>query len=302
VRIGIFTHYLPGTVEETAKRARSHGFDCVQLNLEFADWRFSATETTRDECHHIREVFHRHGLSIAAIAGYINPVAPNGITRLTNLDRMAGILRLAKDLGSGLVATESGTLNPDDDWAPHPRNDTPAARDMLVDNLQVLLAQAEKHGATLLLEPAVGNVIDTPEKATWLMQAIDSPALGLVADPANFIDGGNIDVATSVLSDMYAKLGSRILLAHAKDFRRVDHQPRERHHHPSDPRLYGGVEYPAAGLGNMDYVRYLRWLDGLATSPPLIVEHLDESDIPRAKAFVDHTLTSIGTIEEHPPK
>jgi hypothetical protein len=29
MQLGIFTHYLPGTIEDTARRARAFGFDCV---------------------------------------------------------------------------------------------------------------------------------------------------------------------------------------------------------------------------------------------------------------------------------
>lgn len=293
MQLGIFTHYLPGTVEDTARRARTHGFDCVQLNLEFQDWRFEPGVTTPEDCHRIRDTFHRHGLAIAAIAGYVNPVAPVPAKRRANMDRLTAILRLARDLGSPGVATESGTLHPDDDWAPHPMNDTPAARDMLADALRQLTARAEEAGATLLLEPGVGNLIDTPVKARQILRTIDSPALGLVADPANFIDGNNIDDAAAVLGGMYGTLGEGMILAHAKDFRRLDHEQRERHHHPSDPALYGGVEYPAPGLGDMDYDSYLRWLAKIPTAPPLIIEHINEADVPRAKAFIDRKLANL---------
>jgi sugar phosphate isomerase/epimerase len=118
--------------------------------------------------------------------------------------------------------------------------------------------------------------------------------LGLVADPANFIDGANIDKAAEVLGEMYATLVDRMLLAHGKDFRRLDQERRERHHHPSDPALYGGVEYPAAGLGDMDYGAYLKWLAGNPNAPPLIIEHVEEADVKRAKAFVEEKLAGLG--------
>lgn len=294
MKLGIFTHYLPGTVEETARRARAHGFDCVQLNLEFQDWRFEPGVTTPADCHRVRDAFHRHGLEIAAIAGYVNPVAPDPAKRRANIERLTAILRLARDLGSPAVATESGTLHPDDDWAPHVLNDTPAATTMLVDSLRKLTARAEEADATLLLEPSVGNLIDTPDKARRILATIGRPALGLVADPANFIDGNNIDEAPNVLAGMYDTLGEQVGLAHAKDFRRLDHERRERHHHPGDPALYGGVEYPAAGLGDMDYDNYLRWLATNPIAPPLIIEHIDEADVPRAKAFIDRKLAGLG--------
>ena len=74
MQTGIFTFYVPGTVEESAKRIRAYGFDAVQLNLEFKDWRFQ-DDSTRAACQAVRETFHGNGLAIAAIAGYLNPIA-----------------------------------------------------------------------------------------------------------------------------------------------------------------------------------------------------------------------------------
>src|SRR5215813_1500735 len=71
---GIFTFYIPGTVDETARRIRAYGFDTVQLNLAFTDWRFDEDDAPA-ACRAVRERFRAHGLSIAAIAGYLNPIA-----------------------------------------------------------------------------------------------------------------------------------------------------------------------------------------------------------------------------------
>src|SRR5215813_12859177 len=97
--LGIFTRYVPGTVEETARRIKAYGFDTVQLDLEFDDWRFEPEVSTADDCRRVRDVFHRHGLSIAAISGYVNPIAPDPVKRRANIARLAAILRRARDLG-----------------------------------------------------------------------------------------------------------------------------------------------------------------------------------------------------------
>jgi sugar phosphate isomerase/epimerase len=125
---GIFTFYIPGTVDETARRIRAYGFDTVQLNLEFKDWRFQ-DDSSPAACQAVRETFHGNGLSIAAIAGYLNPIARDPARRRANLDRMKAMLERAGDLGSPYVATETGSLHPLDDWAPHPDNETLAAFD-----------------------------------------------------------------------------------------------------------------------------------------------------------------------------
>jgi sugar phosphate isomerase/epimerase len=294
MQTGIFTFYVPGTVDETAKRIRAYGFDTVQLNLEFKDWRFD-DDNSPAACQAVRETFRGNGLSIAAIAGYLNPIARDPARRRANLDRMKAMLERALDLGSPYVATETGSLHPQDDWAPHPDNETPAAFDQTCAAADELARHAAECGAVLLLEPSVGNVVDTPAKAQTLMREIGSPALGLVADPANYVDGGNLARADEVQRDMFARTAPYLKLAHAKDVRRIDGAPRERHHHMGDPTLYGDMEYPSAGLGDLNYGLYLSLLKQHCPDIPLIVEHLEEADVARAKAFIDERRAALPT-------
>ena len=56
----------------------------------------------------------------------------------------------------------------------------------------------------------------------------------------------------------------------------------------------GAVELPAAGLGILNYGLYARLLAKDHPNIPLIIEHLDLPDIPRAKGFVDAVLKRAG--------
>src|SRR4030095_15340709 len=187
MQTGIFTFYVPGTVDETARRIRAYGFDTVQLNLEFKDWRF-ADDKAPAACRAAPGTFRGHGLSVAAIAGYLNPIARDPQRRRANLDRMKAMLERARDLGSPYVATESGSLHPHDDWAPHPDNASESAFAEVCEIVEDLARHAAACGAVLLLEPALGKGGDTPAKAQRLMQDGGGASLGLVADPANYVD------------------------------------------------------------------------------------------------------------------
>ena len=57
----------------------------------------------------------------------------------------------------------------------------------------------------------------------------------------------------------------------------------------------GSVELPAADLGSLNYLLYVERLTKNHPNIPLIIEHVDESDIPRAKNFVDDVLMVTGT-------
>ena len=81
-------------------------------------------------------------------------------------------------------------------------------------------------------------------------------------------------------------IASRVHVAHAKDVRRIgpDGERRERHNHLPVPDAR--AEWPAAGLGDMDYDLYLRLLARHDADIALILEHIEETDVPRARAFV----------------
>jgi sugar phosphate isomerase/epimerase len=280
MQVGIFTHYFRHDLREAARRIRQLGFQTVQLVAPFPD----VAEAS--------EVFGGEGLGIAAISGYVNLIAPDSDECRKSHERLHALLRDACRLGSPYVVTETGTRHPDDDWAPHPDNSRPEMYDLLVDSVRQTAAVARDHGAMLLLEPSVGNVIDTPAKAARLLRDVDSPAVGVVADPANYVDGSNLEQSNDLLDALFVQLGPAIRLAHAKDFRRFDGVARELHFHATDPALYGGVEYPAAGLGDLDYDRYVALLRRHCPDVPIILEHLDESDVSRAKSFIERKLAS----------
>jgi sugar phosphate isomerase/epimerase len=59
-------------------------------------------------------------------------------------------------------------------------------------------------------------------------------------------------------------------------------------------RGVGEIELPAPGLGALNYDLYLKRLAQHHPNIPIIIEHLDESDVPRAKRFLDDKLLEAG--------
>jgi sugar phosphate isomerase/epimerase len=55
-------------------------------------------------------------------------------------------------------------------------------------------------------------------------------------------------------------------------------------------RGVGMIELPAPGLGSLNYDLYLKRLSRDHPNIPIIIEHLEESDVPRAKKFLDEKL------------
>lgn len=281
MKFGIFTHYFHHPIETVADRIRLLGLECVQLNMSFKNWHMGE-QSTSDDCRRVAKAFTSRNLSIAALSGYRNLVAPDAERRLENVKYIRMLLGRANDLGSPLVVTEAGSRHPHDDWAPCLENGSPAAMHLLIDTLGELIEHARKYGATLVLEPSVGTVIDTPGQIALVSEALPSRSLGFVADWPNLIDGSNIDYAPDILSAMTAPLAGRVLLAHFKDANRVSGMRREVHHHAGNADLYGGVEYPAPGQGSLDLAKYAQWLRTMEYDGAVIIEHVEEAAVPEA--------------------
>lgn len=299
IQVGIFTGYFPYTLEEAARRIRAHGFNTVQLDLSFKDMDLATDAITTAKCHKIRDVLRAHNLPVCAVSGYTNIIHPDPAIRRANVERLKTIIRHARELGSPYVITETGTYNPDSDWAPHPDNFTPRGYAECRDVIGELTRLAAGHGAEMLLEPYVSNVIASVEITARLFKDIPGPGLALLMDPTNYFDGGNIGRMDATLNHIFDVLGDRIRISHAKDVKPSYGDTSEKHvdidaSEGHTFRGIGDIELPAPGLGTLNYDLYLRLLYQRYPNIPIIIEHIEEPDAARAKAFVDERLMAVG--------
>ncbi|MSP82676.1 MAG: sugar phosphate isomerase/epimerase [Alphaproteobacteria bacterium] len=293
MRVGIFTGYYEYPHAECARRIAADGIGTIQLDFKFPDIATTTETIDTAACRRIRATFEEAGLGIAAISGYVNLVARDPDRKRANVERLNRILAHAALLGSPFVVTETRTKHPDDDWVPHPDTAKPGVYEEFRDAIGAAAETATRHGAMVLIEGAVGNVIDTPARLAQVFRDVPSPGLGLLMDPTNFLDAANLDRQGAVIDDLFGPdIEARIRGAHAKDVRRVNGgQRRERHNHVGTPDTH--AEWPAAGLGEMEYERYLRLLARRHGDAVLILEHIEEKDVPRAKRFVEDQIARI---------
>ncbi len=298
IPVGIFSGYFPYDLNTVIDRVKSLGFSTVQLDLSFKDIDFSPGKVTRQNCHVVRDAFRRANLPICAISGYTNITHPDREERGRRVGALKEIIRNARDLGTPYVISETGTFNTESDWVHHERNKTEEGYQEALDVIVELAQEAYDHGAVFLVENYVNNVIGSAPELLRLFADLPHPGLGLLMDPTNYFDGTNIDDVDATLNTMFDALGDRIKIAHAKDCKRaVDTS--EKHVEIEGPeantfRGAGAVELPAAGLGVLNYNLYVKRLARLHPNIPLIIEHLDEDDVPRAKKFVDDILLKAG--------
>jgi len=299
IQVGIFTGYFPYSLEETAKRIRNIGFNTVQLDVSFKDMELSAEQIDSEKCKKIRDTFRRYNLPVSCVSGYTNLVNPNPEKRAANLAHLKQLIRYANELGSPYVISETGTFDTESDWVHHPKNKTKEGYEECREVIKELVDFSRQHGVTFLVETYVNNVIGSVEETLRLFADIKDPHLGLLMDPTNYFEEHNIDQMDKTLNQIFNALSEKIKISHAKDVKRAasaqgvkmaNIDASEAH----TLRGVGTIELPAPGLGSLNYDLYLQRLSREYPNIPIIIEHLEEEDVPRAKQFIDERLMANG--------
>ena len=236
------------------------------------------------------------------MSGYTNIIHPDKGERKRRVGYLKEIIRNARDFGSPYVISETGTYNTESDWVHHPKNKTEEGFEECRKVIADLAQTAYDHGAIFCLETYVNNVVGSVEETVRMFAQVDHPGLGLLMDPTNYFEAPNIDRMDQILNQVFDTLSDKIRIAHAKDVKRAGDDKGEKHDDIGDAealeshtfRGVGEIELPAPGLGSLNYDLYLKRLAEKHSNIPIIIEHLAEDDVPRAKKFLDGKLRANG--------
>ncbi|MCL4543548.1 MAG: sugar phosphate isomerase/epimerase [Chloroflexi bacterium] len=278
MRLGIMTKHLHrANIESVAEAVAGYGLAAVQLNLDSAGLEEIPETFDAATCRRIRAVFDCRGITIAAVSGTFNMIDPNQGRLREHIIRFPTLLDWCTGLGCDVVTACTGTRHPSNMWRHHPDNANPDAWKDLRNALSQLLPIAESRGVTIAFEPEVVNVIDTAEKAQRLIEEIGSSRLRVVLDPANYFHPNMLPRMEEVLEDIFQRVGSYIVLAHAKDVRGPD-------------RGDGECVRPAAGTGVLNYALYVKLLRQSGYDGALVMHSLTEEEVPASAAYVREFL------------
>lgn len=297
INVGIFTGYYPYGLDEIIKRAKGHGMGCVQLDPDqIQDVDLKRGNITKEKANKVRDAFRDANLPIVAISGYTNLLAKDSAVRQSNIDWVKELLKYARDFGSPYVVSETGTAN-EDDWLYDPWNSTEEAYQEFKKVAIELAEYAYAHDAVFLVENYVNNTVGSVDQAARLMREVAHPGIGMVLDPTNYYDDSNIDDVDPTIEKMFNVLDPYYKIAHAKDCKRASDTGVKFGEGGAEHNSFrgaGAVELPGAGLGVLNYELYLTKLKKNHPNIPIIIEHIDEEDIPRAKEFVDGVAKKVG--------
>lgn len=166
-------------------------------------WGTNVSELGAGQVARLREILDGKGLKVSAVASPIGKVDVS-LPVEHELDRLKQIISVAKDLGAGYIRIFSFY-----------RADGVSAEEIrgeVLARMGALAALAEQSGVVLLHENEKGIYGDTPERVLDIMQSVDSPALRIAWDNANFVQ-----VGVKPYTDGYAMLRPYLEYFQVKD-------------------------------------------------------------------------------------
>lgn len=176
----------------------------------------------------------QYGLSLTAVAGHTSMCEDDPDKNAANLKRLRDTIDLAAELAEMLARPEDPAIvcsligGRDDEWE--------AKKELAAGRIIGLGDYAQRRGVILAVEPHCGTALDFPEKAIWLMQRVNHPAVRLNFDISHFdIQGIGID-------DCVPQIAPLSVHTHVKDQR----------------GRYPQHEFLTPGSGPFDFVHYLR--------------------------------------------
>lgn len=268
--IGIRLHdTAPGTLAQRAAIARAQGFTCVHLALSKTMGEAFATPQAMTEALAAEVKAGLGSLSVAVLGCYLNLAHPDEAAYGNTLERYRAHLRFSRWLGGCAVGTETG--NPNADYRFDPRvSHCEESLGLFVRRLTPVVREAESLGARVLIEPVYRHIVSTPERARRVLDAIPSPALGIILDPVNLLDAENLPRAGEVLAEAFALLGRDTAVMHIKDYVRQGNILRA----------------VAAGQGEMDFTPIFDFLACKRPDLPITLENTVPDNAEAARLFV----------------
>jgi sugar phosphate isomerase/epimerase len=272
MRIGVRAHdfgKLPA--DELACRIAAKGLSCVQLAVSkaIAGLDLKPGDMNPGLAWHVGQAFQRHGVQIAVLGCYINPIHPDPQRRAELLGFFKEHIRFARDFGCNSVGLETGSVNAD--YSPHPNNHGELAFHRMLKSIAVLVEEAEKFGVIVCIEGVTSHTVSTPAKMRRVLDTIKSNNLQVIFDPVNLLSIDNYRDQDRVMMESFDLFGDRIAVLHAKDF-----------------RVEGNaLKQVRAGQGNYNYRLLLETINKRKPCISILLEEASEDTAAECVQFIN---------------
>lgn len=265
------------TMEVRAEKAREEGFSCVHLALSkvIRGVSFDDCALTEGLAMYVRRVFARQELDVAVLGCYLNLAHPDPEKLREIQSRYDGHLRAAALMDAGVVGTETGA--PNAEYRMDSQTHTAQALDTFVRGLAPVVERAEHWGVSLAIEPVWKHIVFDADRALQVLRTIASPNLRIILDPVNLLYAGNAGERDRVIGEAIDKLGEYVAVVHLKDFVTEGEE----------------LKAVAAGTGEMDYTRVLRFIKERKPYIHATLENTSNENAVAAREFLQRRYSEL---------
>jgi sugar phosphate isomerase/epimerase len=280
IKLGMATtQFKDHTNASLAKELSSAGIKRVQFFLTQKDsdyWRYGQRSDlaglTAGQCKEIAGVYRDAGISIHSIGVYPTLINPAPAEVKANLAYFEAMMKVGSHMGVHTFITEAGHYHPP---GPAPRIPFDFQDDVWRQTIGIVkqLAQvADANGATVLMEPIYRSIFASAKRTRVFLEEVGSQRIRALLDPANLLEVNDLE-------EMFDQLQPWIECIHAKD--------RKMH-------VTGGV---GAGLGDLDYLKFVKLVAERTPDKPLIMEYVGSKDYQQALAHLRRVIGEAGLTE-----
>ena len=179
IKLGAGTYaFRDVDVLEALPRLRRIGFEAIEI-LAGEGWTTAPALLNRDDRSRLSSAIRDQGFDSPALMALL-PLCEEGDGEQAVEAEFRAVCQLARDLSfSDAPAVLSSPIG-------HQGPPWDSGRARIADRLCTLADIAQEHSVILAAEPHVGNPLDSPQKAVWLMQQTNHPALRLNFDISHF--------------------------------------------------------------------------------------------------------------------
>ncbi len=271
--IGISTLEFPKyTNAQLAEELATSGIRMVQLFLNQSDsryWKYNGrsdlSDLTSARCEAIARAYRSAGITLHSMGVYTNLIHGDPAERRANLAYFESMMKAGGAMGIRTFITEAGHYEPERPAAGAAYHFREKVWGQMLATVKQLAEMAERHDATVLLEPSFAGFLASAKRTRVFLQEVNSPRTRALLDPANILEVDDLE-------EMFNQLTPWIDCIHAKD--------RKLH-------VEQGV---AAGQGDLDYRKFVSLALRRTPQAPLILEYVGPDNYRQALQHLQRAL------------
>lgn len=256
----------------------------VQLHQELgysaAYCQFVEDFSAREEYKH---AFKEADIVLAEYGAYcLNISDPNQSQQEKNIKQIIERLEYAEEMEALCCVIHGGSYNNTGCVKAHHENFSEKNIEHNIKVIQRIIDEVQPKKTKLVLETESYVLPDSPDLYLRMFHEINREAFGVHLDHVNMtLSPRRFYYNWEFVRECFEKLGPYIVSCHAKDSILVDHATTQ-------------ISETFLGNGELDYKPYLPQLNKLKQEPPLMIEHLNEKQLPKALKYIFSVADELG--------